>query len=125
MPISETVDPRQQFVMLSVIDPCTIDEWCAAMLAALETPTFRQQHTLLIDRRHAEPIDVGFVDAKTRFFAAHQRELSGMRAAILVRDDAGFGMGRMTEFRVKVENPDVTIRTFRDYDRAVTWLTGR
>jgi hypothetical protein len=48
-----------------------------------------------------------------------------MRAAILVRDDAGFGMGRMPGFRVKGENPDVTLRTFRDYDRAVKWLTGR
>jgi hypothetical protein len=123
MPITAALDSTGRFVIVSVIDPYTIEEWCATMLAVWEGPDFARHRALLIDRRRAEPLSVAFVDTMTRFLAEHQRKISGSRTAIVVRDDTGFGMGRMTELKASIENPDAAIRPFRDYHDAVHWLT--
>jgi hypothetical protein len=123
MPISSSVDPSGRFTLVSVTDPYSIEEWCAAMLVVWNSASFRQHRSLLIDRRRAEPLSVAFVDTMTRFLAEHHSKIAGTRTAIVVRDDTGFGMGRMTELRASVDNPDATIRPFRDYDDAVRWLT--
>jgi len=124
MPITAALDSTEQFVLVSVTDPYTIEEWCATMLVVWESPDFIRHRALLIDRRRAEPLSVAFVDTMTRFLAEHQRKISGSRTAIVVRDDTGFGMGRMTELKASIENPDAAIRPFRDYDDAVNWLTA-
>ena len=124
MPISSTVDPSGRFTLVSVTDPYTIEDWCAAMLLVWDSPPFRRHRALLIDRRRAEPLSVAFVDTMTRFLTEHHNKIAGTRTAIVVRDDSGFGMGRMTELRASVDNPDASIRPFRDYDDAVRWLTA-
>ena len=124
MPISSTVDPSGRFTLVSVTDPYTIEDWCAAMLLVWDSPPFLRQRALLIDRRRAEPLSVAFVDTMTRFLTEHHDKIAGTRTAIVVRDDSGFGMGRMTELRASVDNPDAMIRPFRDYDDAVRWLTA-
>ncbi len=124
MPITAALDPTERFVLVSVTDPYTIEEWCATMLAVWESADFIRHRALLIDRRQAEPLTVAFVDTMTRFLAEHHRKISGSRTAIVVRDDTGFGMGRMTELKASIENPNAAIRPFRDYDGAVRWLTA-
>ena len=111
-------------MVLLPIDPSTIEEWRAAMTAILEAPIARAHLTILIDRRKSAAVTVGFVNLMTSFFATHQRALSGGRRAIVVADDAGYGMARMTELKSEFENPDSTVRVFRDYDAAVRWLTS-
>lgn len=123
MPITSAVDSRGRFTVVSVVDPYTIEDWCAAMLLVWDSAAFREQRALLIDRRRAEPLSVAFVDTMTRFLTEHHAKISGTRTAIVVRDDSGFGMGRMTELRASIENPDAVIRPFRVYDDAVRWLT--
>jgi hypothetical protein len=59
----------------------------------------------------------------TQFFVAY-RDRVASRTAILVGDDAGFGMGRMTALKAEFETPELAIQTFRHYDDAVRWLTG-
>jgi hypothetical protein len=59
----------------------------------------------------------------TDFFAGRKGAVSGMRAAVVVSDEASFGMTRMMEMRSERENPDVTIRGFHTYDDAEQWLT--
>ena len=124
MPITAAVDSSARFTVVSVTDPYTMEEWCGAMLDVWDSPPFKQHRALLIDRRRSEPLTVTFVDTMTRFLAEHQGKIAGSRTAIVVRDDTGFGMGRMTELRASVESPAAMIRPFRDYDDAVRWLTG-
>lgn len=124
MPVSWIVEPEGRFVVLLPTDPATFDEWRTAMLAVLAAPASRPRLKMLIDRRKSEPVSVGFVNQMTDFFAAHQSALSGSRRAIVVSDDAGFGMARMTELKSALENPDSKARVFRSYSEAVVWLTG-
>jgi hypothetical protein len=125
MPITASSDAAGRFALVSVTDPYTIEEWCATMLTVWDGAAFVSSRAVLIDRRRAEPLSVAFVDTMTRFFAEHHRKIAGTRAAIVVRDDSGFGMGRMTELKASIENPDAAIRPFRDYDDAGRWLTTR
>jgi hypothetical protein len=125
MPITVSHDAAGRFALVSVTDPYTIEEWCATMLIVWDSAAFVTTRALLIDRRHAEPLSVSFVDTMTRFLAEHQRQIAGTRTAIVVRDATGFGMGRMTELKASVDNPNAAIRPFRDYDDAVRWLTTR
>jgi hypothetical protein len=124
MPVSWTVEPEGRFVVLLPTDPATFDEWRTAMVAALAAPVSRPRLKMLVDRRNSEPVTVEFVNQMTSFFATHQSALSGSLRAILVSDDAGFGMARMTELKSALENPDSMARVFRRYSEAVLWLTG-
>ena len=123
MPITWTVEPEKQFVVLLPADPSTIEEWRSAMSEILDSANARPNLTMLVDRRETETLTAAFVSQMTRFFAEHQHDLLGSRSAIVVNDDAGFGMGRMTQMKAALENPDSTIRVFRSYEDAVRWLT--
>jgi hypothetical protein len=125
MPVTWTVEPEKRFVVLSPADPSTIEEWRTAMSEILDSPNARPHLTMLVDRRKTETLNAEFVTQMTRFFAEHEKDLSGSRTAIAVNDDAGFGMGRMTEMKSALGSPDSTIRVFRSYDEAVRWLTTR
>ncbi len=122
MPIITTTEPAGCFAIFLVTDPYDIDEWRAAMLEVLSNPGFRARSALLVDRRLASPPSVEFVDAMMTFFAAHRQPLDISKAAIVVRDDAGFGMARMTELKSQMDLPHATIHVFKDYDVAVRWL---
>jgi hypothetical protein len=122
VPIEWTVDPTGRFVILTVIDPCTIEQWRAAMLATFDNPSFRSHRALLVDRRGTEPVTTAFVAAMTQFFMTH-RDRIAMRTAIVVGDEAAFGMGRMTALKAEFGTPELAIQTFRDYADAVRWIT--
>jgi hypothetical protein len=79
---------------MSVSDPFTFEEWRAAMLAILAAPISRPRLAFLVDRRHSTPVTTTFVNQMSAFFEEHQRALSHSIRAILVSDDAGFGMAR-------------------------------
>ena len=123
MPVSWTIEPEGRFVVLLPANPSTIEQWRAAMLAVLAAPISRPRLTMLVDRRGTETVTAEFVTQMTGFFAEHQRALSGSRTAILVSEDAAFGMGRMTELKSELDNSDAAIRVFRNHDEAVRWLT--
>ncbi len=125
MPITTATDTGGQFAVVTLTDPHTIDEWRHAMLGLWTSPGFRETRAVLVDRRLSAPPTTAFVDAMIDFFALHREKLAGTRSAILVGNDAGFGMGRMTELKASRENPNATIRPFRLYDDAVLWLTTR
>jgi hypothetical protein len=123
MPVSWSVEAEGRFVVLLPTDPATIEEWRTAMLEVLAAPIARPHLAMLVDRRHAQAITKDFVVQMTGFFSQHQKALVGSRRAIVVNDDAGFGMGRMTELLAALPNPDSTIRVVRAYDAAAAWLT--
>ena len=125
MPVTWSVEPGGRFVVLLPADPSSFEEWRTAMLEILASPMARPHLTMLVDRREAETVTTDFVVQMAGFFSQRQAALSGSRTAIVVKDDSGFGMGRMTELKSALENPDSTIRVFRSYDEGVRWLTTR
>jgi hypothetical protein len=125
MPVITEFPPDSQFAILSITDPYTIEEWRLAASNFLRSDFFREHGKVLVDRRNASAPTTAFVETMTGFFAAQRSALSGKRAAVLVADDAGFGMSRMAELIAQSETPEVLIRTFRDYTTAVQWLIGR
>jgi hypothetical protein len=123
VPIDWTVDPTGRFVILTVIDPYTIEQWRTAILATFDNAVFRKHRALLVDRRRTEPVTTAFVAAMTQFFVAHRDQIA-LRTAIVVADEAAFGMGRMTALKAEFGTPEIAIQTFRDYADAVRWLTA-
>lgn len=125
MPVTWSVEPEGEFVVLLPQDPSTFDEWRTAMLDILASPNARPHLSMMVDRRKAETVTTDFVVQMIGFFSQHQEAFAGSRTAIVVSDDSGFGMGRMTELKSALENPASTIRVFRSYDEGARWLKGR
>ena len=125
MPLALTTDSAGRFVVVTITDPYDIREWQRGATALFGDPLYRTRRAALVDRRHCTPPDTPFVSEMMRFCAGHRADLAGTTAAVVVRDDAAFGMSRMAELRVGIENPDFTLLTFRDYDAAVRWLTDQ
>lgn len=119
MPVVLTVDPAGRFAVLTITDLYTIDQWRSAMAALLEHLVYHERGAVLVDRRHCVAPDGVFLSEMRQFFTRRKRDTSGMMAAVVVSDDAGFEMGRESERA----NTDGTIRTFRNYDEAERWLT--
>jgi hypothetical protein len=122
MPVRSSADSDGRFAIVTVTDPYTIGEWRAGMLAAVNEPAYRTGRRILIDRRASEAPTTAFVDLMIRFAAEHATEVGSARAAIVVRDITGFGMGRMTELKTHESNPTATVRVFREYAEAISWL---
>jgi hypothetical protein len=115
--------PETHSVKFTWHDPYTFSEWRAAMSKILAHPEYEPGFRFLVDRRGAPAPSATFITQMANFFDAHRAELQGVRAALIVRDDAGFGMGRMTELMVNVRNPTMAVRVFRDAVEAERWLT--
>ena len=122
MPITCTADPAGRFAVLTLTDPYTIDEWRTALEALLLEPVYRARRAIMVDRQHCAPPESSFVAQMTDFFASHNRGLAGAVAAVVVADEVGFGMSRMTELRAEKESPAFSIHTFRTSDEAERWL---
>lgn len=122
MPITTGADAAGRFAILTITDPYDMDEWRSALVRVFDVPVFRERRLILIDRRNCSPASSAYVSEMTQFFGAHREAISGARGAIVVSDDTSFGVGRMTALQTELQNPDVTIRTFRTYDDAERWL---
>lgn len=125
MPVNWTVHSSGLFAVLSVEDPHTFDEWQSTVLAMIAATTASANMCLLVDRRKASPPTSDDVKQMIEFFEKNRPALARRSAAIVVADDAGFGVARMIELRSRLELPDGTIRVFRHYDDAVTWLVDK
>ena len=123
MPVSTAPDPDHRFQVVLVTDPCSLNECRAGLSEAIAAPTFMERRALLVDRRAADLVTVAFVDEMVSFVSAHRDALAGSRAAIVTSSDAAYGMSRMMQLKSEARNPDLSIRAFRSYDEAVSWLT--
>ena len=124
MPVTWSVDQLGRFAVMANTDPYTIEEWRSAVVAMVLATSARPKLSLLVDRRRATPPSSEEVSQMIEFFEKNSPALTGRRAAIVVADDAGFGVARMIELRSRLELPGGTMRVFRHYDDAVGWLTG-
>jgi hypothetical protein len=115
-------DPDGRFAILTLTDPYTIPEWRGVMLDTMASDDFLKHQRLLVDRRSSKAQTTAFVDAVVAFLSFHASRLTQFRVAILVHDDAGLGMARMTSLKVELNSGKGEIQPFRDYDDAVRWL---
>jgi len=123
VPVLVDSDVCGRFAVLTITDPYTFDEWRMAVEETLPSFPYVSTAALLVDRRNATAPTKDFVERMVSFFDLHARELHHGRAAIITNDALGFAMGRMTQLKSETFVPSLTIRTFRDYDAGVRWLT--
>jgi len=124
MPVTWSVEQLGRFAVMSITDPYTIEEWRSAVVAMMLATSARPKLSLLVDRRRATPPSSEEVTQMIEFFEKNSPALTGRRAGIVVADDTGFGVARMIELRSRLELPGGTMRVFRHYDDAVSWLTN-
>jgi hypothetical protein len=125
MPVNWAVHASGRFAVLTIEDPHTFEEWRSTVLAMVAATSADPQMCLLVDRRHSTPPSLEEVKQMIDFFEQNRPVLARRSAAIVVADDAGFGVARMIELRSRLELPDGTIRVFREYDHAFRWLTDK
>ena len=121
MPVSFDLDPAGRFAVVTVTDPYLVEEWRRATDEALASSPFRAHRAMLVDRRLSAAPTTAFVGAIVAYLSDHQAQFSDARVAIVVRDDTGYGMGRMTQLKGE-DNVRMNIEPFRDYEQAVRWL---
>src|SRR5689334_1925298 len=120
MPLDWTVHPSGKFAVVSVSDPHTFEQWRSTVLTMMAATKASPKMSVLVDRRQASPPPSDDVKQMIQFFEGNRLALSGRSAAIVVADDAGFGVARMLELRSRLDLPDGIIRVFRNYDDAVS-----
>lgn len=122
MGITWRVDADTRRVAFTWQDPYTFAEWESAMEGVLADPAYEAGYRFLVDRRAATTPTTEFINRMAQFFERHAAAIRNSRAAIVVRDDAGFGMGRMTELTATLKIPTLSVRVFRDPESAARWL---
>jgi hypothetical protein len=123
MPLSWEVGPKERFVVLTITDPYMFEEWKVAIFSLHESGVFQEHRAVLVDRRAAAPPTTAFAAAVIDFMAVHPEALA-RRTAILVSDQASFGMARMLALRAELAAPDAKLMAFYGYPPAVSWLTA-
>jgi hypothetical protein len=115
MAVTWFVFPERPRAELLLIDPYTFTEFEDAMLGILDTPAPPRDLRILIDRRRAARPTSSFVGCMVDFFRAHEAQLAGTRAAVLVSDTV---LEALPDLRVG----RFRIRTFHDATEAAEWL---
>lgn len=109
------------YAVLLLTDPYTYSESEAA-LSQLLSPAVLKPSRFLVDRRQASPPTPDYVRGIARFLQTHADELEGVQAAVLVGDQASFGMGRMLQLLAEARDVTARVRIFQKYDEALDWL---
>jgi hypothetical protein len=125
MAFSLDVDPGRGLVLLRPDAQPSLQDWVDAIDRALSHPDFQTGFSFVSDRRHiTDPPSKDYVRGSIEALVARRERLgAGCRVAVVTSHDAPFGMARMAE--AYAEPRAVTFRVFRDYDEAITWVTGR
>src|SRR5262245_51951096 len=107
MPITWSVDSDERFVLLTIVDPYTLEDWRDAVTEVLESPAVSLPLRLLVDRRGTHSLSKAMVEGFNRFFTEHQRALSGVRAAIVLSSGIYFEFAEM--LRTVLRIPDTSV----------------
>jgi hypothetical protein len=125
MPITSTEHPRGWAVMV-LSDPYTAEEFTPVMESIMAGRTSPGPLRMLVDRRNANPPTAAFVERIISFInSIHGVELVGARVGIVVGDDTGIGMARMSQIRTQQSMPTMAVEVFGDLARAERWLEQR
>ncbi len=104
-------------------DPYTAEEFTPVMESIMAGRTSPGPLRMLVDRRNANPPTAAFVERIISFInSIHGVELVGARVGIVVGDDTGIGMARMSQIRTQQSMPTLAVEVFGDLARAERWL---
>jgi hypothetical protein len=121
MPIHFAIDRRRRLVCYAVEGDATAAEARAFFEAVLSHPDYARGFDFLGDRREVgEAPGTHYVQTVAAEVKARRRELGPCRWAVVVADDAGFGMARM--WSILADGSGVDIRPFRCAGEAAAWL---
>ena len=122
MPICWSVQPCSQCTVVTFSDPYTFQQWEAAFADMRASRACEPWRSFLVDRRNAMPPTSEFVRMVVSAITSHPSRTADTRVAIVVSNDAGFGMGRMAQMTAEANNPGISMRVFRNYEEAERWL---
>lgn len=121
MPIHFAIDRRRRLVCYAVEGDATAAEARAFLGAVLSHPDYDRGFDFLGDRREVSGAPgAPYVRTVAAEVTDRRRELAPCRWAVVVADDAGFGMARM--WSLLADGSGVTIRPFRRAEEAAAWL---
>ena len=99
------------------------EDWRVAVEAILADPRHEPGMGLLQDHRAVTRIPTtAEIQVAASFLRGRADQLGIARWALVVANDASFGMGRVAE--VILENTSIVARVFRDRAEAETWARG-
>jgi hypothetical protein len=124
MPVTWKIS--DDLIWLQSGEEASFQEWRQAIEAAFEDPVYRPGMGVIHDwRRLRTPPSPDEIHMR----AAYVAELDTRRWALVVRDDVGYGMGRMAEIvtsipPLKASALPFEVRVFRDLTEAEAWARG-
>lgn len=97
-----------------------IEEWTATMTAALADPRWRPGLCVLADRSRVPAPTTDFLRGLVSFVAGHGDAFRGCAWAMVVADDASYGMARMGQ--ALLDRLGIAFEIFHDLESAERWL---
>ena len=123
MPLSYTIDTERGIVRITAEGTPSIGDQAKLASQWMRDPAYRKGMPILLDNRlRTEPSDRTHVTEVAQHTARSPELLKGTRCAVVVANDAEFGMTRMFG-SLSEERPLVT-KPFRDIPSAEHWLTN-
>jgi len=121
MPIEVRIDKQLGVVLRRVTGKVTTEELIANFIETLQHPDYRPGMRSLSDLREVHPSTFS-ADARKigDFVVSRSKQTGSARAAIVVSQDASYGMVRVLQ--VFAQNSPMDIQVFRDMNEARTWL---
>lgn len=116
------IDYGRRIVTYVVRDPYTFDEWRTLTERVLTDSQVPRPLKVLIDHSLATAPLRDFAERIVKYLEHHRDQVSGSRVAVIVQDEANFGMGRMVELLAGGRQLPVRIRVLNDRDEGRRWL---
>lgn len=120
-----TVDDAGSFVHIRTEGQFSADGHLRMARDILGRPFWSPGRDVLFDHRALSFRGVRFSDIREAAdnHRAHDREIGDGRAAIVMKDLADYGVGRMFD-GVTADSVHARLRIFLDLEEAIAWLTG-
>lgn len=118
MPISHRVDPERRLVVCTMHGVLADDDLARSPSSLLSDPAFDPAFDLVVDARGVTALEI--TSSAVRRAAQTDAFSERARRAIIVADDAAYGLARMFHSILMAEPHSVLIT--RDHDEALRWL---
>ena len=123
MPVVWQRDPQQRWIVLVYSDPYTFTDLERVTGPMVSDHVFRSTKRMLVDATNCAPPTPEFVREMTKLADKFRLQLSGSSVAIVVKDDATFGMARMAELLIEARQLPMRLTGFRQMETATAWLS--
>lgn len=121
MPVEYRIDREHSLIRVEVSEGPDLLQITETVQRLLSDPEFRPGLQILVDHSKTNvPVTTEAVKATPMLFAQLGQRLGAFRCAVVVPDDAPYGMTRMTE--ALADSGPAEVRAFRSLEEAEAWL---